>query len=568
MLTAVKSNCISILLVEDDLDYATLIQQTLLKSRRASLQVTCVGSIAAALTLLACHKFDILLVDLGLPDGRGLDVVDKVKEAAGQTPFIVLTGLEDEEIGFQSVRRGAQDYLVKRRVNAEALIRCVQYVVERTRMERRRSALYAVTALLSESRHLREAMQRIIQVICQTAAFDLGELFVLSKDRDVMHFGEGWHKPSIAGQEFLCAGRNLEIKVGDDVPGRVWATDCPVWLPALGEENGLLRKKEAAQAQLHTVCAFPISFHKEVLAVLCFYSQEVYARDAELLEMLCAIGSQIGQFIERESAEESAREILMMRLREDFMATLAHDLKIPLIGADRLLEVLLSGKIGELKAEHADLLEQLKSSNESMLKMVQNLVDVYRYESGGNILDLQAVDLKELVLGCVSEMKALSEEKGVQLTALVPCQIGKSLLDGPAIRRVLSVILGNALKFTPQGGAVEVLLEREQGRFLIQVKDTGPGIPPDEERYLFQRFWRGGQKNKAIGTGLGLHLSRQIVEAHNGSICCESQPGDGTTFRIYLPATQAAGNPDDTYTNIICDRKRYQAYKTGQAPAS
>lgn len=244
----------------------------------------------------------------------------------------------------------------------------------------------------------------------------------------------------------------------------------------------------------------------------------------------------------RKQSEVYATRLILMEQREQFMATLTHDLKNPLLGADRILEHLIGGKLGKLNDEQFRVLEMLRSSNKSLLNMVQNLIEVYRQKKDAGALSYEAVDISELLGSCVTEFTHQAQARNVAIKSdcLPPLVIEA---DSSSIRRVIHNLLDNALKFTPSGGCVDVRVKRNGSCALLEIEDTGTGIAADEMGMLFQPFCQGAEGRKySPGTGLGLYLCRQIVEAHGGRINCKSKPGCGTTFKVSLPFRRAEGN--------------------------
>jgi signal transduction histidine kinase len=165
--------------------------------------------------------------------------------------------------------------------------------------------------------------------------------------------------------------------------------------------------------------------------------------------------------------------------------------------------------------------------------MVQNLIEVYRFENGKPTLTLELVALDQIASPTVNELAVLAADKGIQLIQNIPENLGGIAVDRQSIRRVLQNLLDNAIKFSDRGGAVQIIAEEEVHAITIHVKDTGIGIPADEQGSIFERFVQG--KRRTVGSGLGLYLCKQIVTAHKGTITCSSIEGRGTTFSVRLP---------------------------------
>lgn len=230
------------------------------------------------------------------------------------------------------------------------------------------------------------------------------------------------------------------------------------------------------------------------------------------------------------------------RQRQDFVSRLTHDLRTPLVAADRMLGLLQDGVLGEIAPEIREALTIMGRSNRNLLEMVNKLLDVYRYESGSKTINLQSLDLRELLEQVVQELKPIAISKNLELVFDLGVTItGAAKVKGDRLEllRVFNNLIGNALKFT-ESGSVCVSLELDKSEAIIAIADTGAGISVEEQPFLFQRFRQGNHQKQ--GSGLGLYLSHYIIEAHNGKILVKSpnlssQPNSpqGSTFFVHLP---------------------------------
>ncbi len=222
--------------------------------------------------------------------------------------------------------------------------------------------------------------------------------------------------------------------------------------------------------------------------------------------------------------------------KEDFLATLVHDLKTPLIGADRTLELLMDGTIGDMDKSQSEVLTMLRRSNQGILRMVQNLIEVNRYDFSKPDLALESAFAFDIAADCVEELSVLADQRNIDLKVELPRNHGSVTADVFAIRRVVLNLLDNAIKFTPQGGSIKIWGEETPNIVRIFCKDSGIGIAEEELPFMFERFWRSQKgKGQAVGTGLGLYLCKQIMDAHEGEINAMSKEGGGTTMTISLP---------------------------------
>ena len=226
----------------------------------------------------------------------------------------------------------------------------------------------------------------------------------------------------------------------------------------------------------------------------------------------------------------------LLEEREALAAAITHDLKSPLVGTNLILDVLASERLGELNEKQHELITQILTSNKKMLTLLQSLLDFYREDLNTHNLAIESVDLTALALDCVSDMQIQAGSRGIKLRLHSDTRDGVLPLDPLAIRRVLQNLLDNAIKFTPEGGEVNVNLSRIGENFELVVEDFGAGIEPELRPHLFRPFTQGVTGRRyTLGSGLGLYLCRQIVEAHKGTICCESELGVGSKFVVRLP---------------------------------
>ncbi len=264
------------------------------------------------------------------------------------------------------------------------------------------------------------------------------------------------------------------------------------------------------------------------------------AGSAELAELA-------GQFnTMADRLEESVETIRRDRDRSrDFLADVSHELRTP-IAALRTFVELLQEHAGDDPAARREFLDASAVQLERLDWLAQNLLELSKLESGLVLLDLRPDDLRAAVESAVEQAEPTARRRGIHLRLALPDAPLRIRHDPQRIGQVVANLVGNALKFTPRGGTVEVqVAARDDGGELV-VRDTGVGIDPSELPWIFDRFYRGSHANEArsSGSGLGLAIVKSIVEMHLGRISVESHVGEGTTFRVFLPRDpRAAGEP-------------------------
>ncbi len=242
--------------------------------------------------------------------------------------------------------------------------------------------------------------------------------------------------------------------------------------------------------------------------------------------------------IAQQKAQLQAQEQLAS-LREDFASTLTHDLKTPLLGAIETLKSFQQEQFGEVTPLQQKVLLMMTRSHQSTLKLLETLLDVYRNDSEGLRLYLAPVDLVALAEEVIATLTDLAATRRVYLclgygeSEFRRCIWVKG--DALQLQRVFSNLLINGINHSPRGGRVEVMLESDSFYHRVNVIDNGPGITRDELPHLFERFYQGHSDRQAKGSGLGLYLTRQIIEAHGGTIWAENRSPSGALFGFRLP---------------------------------
>jgi signal transduction histidine kinase len=224
------------------------------------------------------------------------------------------------------------------------------------------------------------------------------------------------------------------------------------------------------------------------------------------------------------------------RLKDEFVATVSHELRTPLTSMMGFLEMIREGEAGELTDEQKRFLAIVYRSSERLQRLVGDLLFVARLDAGGLQLQFGEARLDEIVSDAVESSAALARSREVELVAElddVPPVVG----DKERLGQLVGNLVSNALKFTPAGGRVTARSFVDGNNAVIEIADTGIGIPEAEQSRLFQRFFRSSTATEQAipGTGLGLVISKAIAEAHGGSIGVTSAPGEGTCFRVEIP---------------------------------
>jgi PAS domain S-box-containing protein len=230
-----------------------------------------------------------------------------------------------------------------------------------------------------------------------------------------------------------------------------------------------------------------------------------------------------------------------VRARDDTVGVVAHDLRNPVSAVKMLSSALLQrDDIENLPAEAVEQLRLIRAASLQMDRLIQDLLDVTRVETGRLTLDQQPVTTVALLEGALGTLRPLVKEAGLKLVVDLPATLPTVHADPERIGQVLSNLVGNAIKFTRQGGTITVEANEDGDAVRISVSDTGVGISKEQLPHVFDRFWQSQQSTiRSRGAGLGLPIARGIIQAHGGRIWAESEIGRGATFRFTLPTSTA-----------------------------
>lgn len=365
-----------ILLVEDDAGDRRLVEMALARSGQdVGFEVEAAETLSAALELLAAKVYDLVLLDLGLPDSRGVDTVGKICKINLQLPIIVLTGLADEEVGLEAIKKGAEDYLVKGQSLGYLLVRAIRYAIERKRTE-----------------------------------------------------------------------------------------------------------------------------------------QELKAVNAKLKEY--------------------------DRLKDEFIMNVSHELRTPLTIFRNIVSNALGGAMGKISAKMRENLELAEKSVDRLARIINDFLDISKIESGKMTLNKEVIVIQSIVDEVAGTLQAVAEAKNIGLEAQMPPEELLVNVDRDRIIQVLTNLIANAIKFTPEvDGRINVRVKDLVDEVGVDVEDNGPGIASSDIDTVFSRFV---QLEKHIGpgehgTGLGLTIVKELVELHGGRIWVESRLGAGSNFCFTLP---------------------------------
>lgn len=465
-----------------------------------------------ALVFLKDNRPDLVISDFLMPQMNGLEFLLEVKKLYPEVSKIILTGYADKENAINAINEvGIYKYLEKPWSNDDLLIN-IRNGIERS---------YLVSELEKKVEELSAAKKEL-----EKYSHSLEQL-VEEKTADII-----LTNAKLSGIISHCADGIVII----DEQGTIEQVN-----PAVENLTGL------SQARLcgNDITEFVHHIKTSVKSFLDPDKSEIFVRDCYTTNPLSSFQIPVEISFARFSPdEEKAKYVCVLRdvseqkkadrLRDDFIATLTHDLRTPLLAAIQTLKFFLDGSLGAITDRQTLLLSTMLKSNEDLLGLVNALLEVFRYDADKLVLQKTNFVFNELVRQVYNELKPLADKK--ELEFLVEDTDSDFMInaDKTELRRVICNLCGNAINYTPQGGKVRLIIKTESNDLIFSVSDNGSGIPQEDVSNLFQRFSQGTSAKRSTGTGLGLYLSRQIVEAHGGKIWLDSILNKGSEFSFLL----------------------------------
>ncbi len=268
------------------------------------------------------------------------------------------------------------------------------------------------------------------------------------------------------------------------------------------------------------------------------YKKEFQIGEDKFLEVSSVIvvsrGEKIGTLI---ILHDISREKIIERMKTEFVSISAHQLRTPLSAIKWILKMILDGDLGPLLKTQKEYLEKAYTSNERMINLINDLLNVSRIEEGRFLYRLEPADLRKIIEDILNTYKKEIQKKKLEVSFRKPRKFPSILLDKEKIGIAVQNLIENAIRYTPEKGKIILSLKKKNKEIEFFVKDTGIGIPKEQQARIFSKFFRAKNavKMEPNGSGLGLFVTKKIIEAHGGKIWFESEEGKGTTFYFTLP---------------------------------
>lgn len=504
-----------ILVIDDSMTVSRYLKHLL---SRMGHEVILAGDGNTGLQRWQTERFDLILLDLMLPDLSGLDVLQRIRATDQETCVVMVTGHGDVATAIEAVRQGADNYVEKSQITLGSGLDEFLHVIYRA-MEIREAQVSRLRLeqeirqknqeLEATVRELQRTQQALVEERnkLQQILFSLSEL-VLVVDRE----GRVILINPLAAEDLGVAQDAAIDRPLRDLGAHPDVVQAVQWVLSTGEVARLevpsLRQTNGAETgQLFSALLNPVYTHNgEPLGVA------VVLRDV-------------------------TRERELEQMKADFYSMITHDLRSPATAITGFVELLAEEAVGPLNDAQKEIVAILRRSIDKQLRLINDFLDYSAIDAGFLKLEKQETDVRNVVEEALREIQPLADQKRHTVSAKLPDGPFLAYVDGERLNQVVVNLLTNAVKYTPDGGHIEVRLTGDDGTVRIEVSDIGIGISEQQLPLLFSKYKRlpGETGRKIQGTGLGLLIVKEIVTAHGGEITVESTPGQGSTFRVVLP---------------------------------
>ncbi len=554
------------ILVVDDEPHVVQIFQDLLAQRGYEVVSSTNGD--DAIVKVTTGKFDLVLTDINLPGVDGLEVVRAAKAADKDTCVILITGYASTTTAIDALRQGAYDYITKpfdlwetstaieRGLESRFLVienRRLVTSLEKANRElqhheqilsrmvkeatQRITALYEAGKEISSSLSRQATLEVIVNQVVKLTGADMSLVFLYDTDAGDYVAETGAGIP-------LEALRKFRFGNGIGLHGQAVRNASPVRCASIADVVGA--EEFLPQVEAKSVLVVPLLTNENALGTITALRRDGRAFTPDDQELLTMFASQASIAVTNAILYERTKEL--DRMKSEFVAVVSHEVRTPLTSIKGSLELLGDERFHVLPPPQRELLTICQANTERLISLINDILDFSKLESSKLSLDFESVEVGRLVPEAVENIKNLAGMKGIAIDIHMEGSAGIIEADPMRVTQVITNLLGNAIKFSPENGKIEIWARGTDDEAMVDIKDHGRGISQRDMTRLFQRFAQldSSTTRKAGGTGLGLVISKGIVEQHGGRIWVESAMGEGSTFSFSLPRTRAGSLSEES----------------------
>jgi signal transduction histidine kinase len=408
---------------------------------------------------------------------------------------------------------------------------------ESQRRLRDMSALVDMAKQVTGNLKLQSVLQTTVQILKGLLNARASTITMLSED------GTELVVKAAAGVEDLKYVRQARMKLGEGVSGEVVRQCTLIYIRDAHSEPDFLFFDEIVRSLL----VVPLIIRDRAIGTLTVDSDKANAFSESDMQLMTIAAAQVSVAIANarlfEALEERAAELAIAyeelkesdRLKDELVQNVSHELRTPLTFVKGYVDLLMDGEMGLLTAEQQGALQIISDKTNEITRLIDDIITLQRIDAGN--LQLEVVAMAELLQTAVAAHRLVADKKGLTIEAAVPAVQGWVFIDKGRINQVLDNLIGNAMKFSPDGGTIAISMYEEDNSVYVVISDQGIGMPSEKHQRIFERFYQidGSSRRRFGGTGIGLAIVKRIVDAHNGKIWVESEVDKGSSFFFTLP---------------------------------
>jgi signal transduction histidine kinase len=400
-------------------------------------------------------------------------------------------------------------------------------------------ALGEVGQAVSSTLDLETVLSTIVSRAARLAGMDGGSVWEYDEVAEEFHL----HATDRLPRDLVEILRERPIRKGEGALGRLAITGEPVEIYDFADQRSYQSRlrESLIRSGYRSVLAVPLLREDHLLGALAVNRSSPGGFAPEVVELLKTFATQSALAIQNarlyREIEQKSRELeSASRHKSEFLANMSHELRTPLNAIIGFSEVLSERMFGEINEKQAEYIGDILESGRHLLSLINDILDLSKIEAGRMELELSDFDLPSTIENTLILVRERAQRRGITLGCTIDERLGTIRADERKVKQVLLNLLSNALKFTSEGGKIDVRAAVNDGAAEISVIDTGVGIAPEDQATVFEEFRQVGTAAKKVeGTGLGLAISRKFIELHGGRIWVQSQIGSGSTFAFTLP---------------------------------
>ncbi len=407
-----------------------------------------------------------------------------------------------------------------------------------------RKALYEVVTKVScEETDVNQGTSAILHVVAKMVDADVVACLRFDESRNELVVSPGSF--GIPDEERMRYSIPVDNNASSSV--RAFLSRKPFISPD-AQNDAEVQPQYAKLWNIRSLMIVPIALHNRIIGVLRVGSRRQNFFTQDQLESLAIIADELAIIIEMitlyENVSCTAKELAQLnKLKDEFLSTVSHELKTPLTTIKGFISVILSGEVGPLNEQQTNFLTVTDQATNRLTHLISNLLDLSRL-NGKVEMEFAVISLKDLIRNSAAGMLIKAREMDISLSSSIDKDLPPVYADVRWISQVVDNLLINAIKYSGRGARVSVSGNTKGEVVVVCVEDSGPGIPAEEQKLIFDKFYRGKTNASHVpGTGLGLAISKSVVEKHGGKIWLESKPGSGSRFIFALPVAKLKYEP-------------------------